>query len=414
MMLAATIVCPAFAEVQNVRVTGEVRIRGNYSENLADLNDDVSSSYDYFDTRALVGVSADLSENVFAHVELDAYGIAGISGTALTRDDDSFDVKLSQGYIKLAEMFSSPVDLKIGRQYLNYGHGLLISSNEKEYKFDAAKLVGHFGDFQVDLLAAKLNETLNLKKDKDLFGGNVAYNAETWNAEAYVFGFSDKSKASDAGLNGAGLAKFDVDADPIYVGLRSDVAAMENFDLWGEVVYQTGTYKETDLSAFAIDAGTEYSFADVAWMPSIKLAYTYAQGDKDMDDPKDLFVAPYNYTYYGYVYSPYVSNIHILNAKFSVVPVENLTLSVDYYHYAQDAKLATSVGNPDIDNGGVSAMTNGLNKTLGNEIDVVASYNYTQDVMTQIYAGWFLPGKAYSSPGDDTAFEIRGEIVVNF
>jgi len=34
-----------------------------------------------------------------------------------------------------------PATLKLGRQYLQYGRGLILSSVEQEYNYDAARLV---------------------------------------------------------------------------------------------------------------------------------------------------------------------------------------------------------------------------------------------------------------------------------
>ena len=391
----------ALAEVQNVKVTGDIRARVNYSENLSDLNDDLADSFGIVNQRTRVGIASDLTEGVSAFVQLEAYSDWGISGTALEREDESFDVRLSQAYVNLDEMFMGPFGLKLGRQYLNYGRGFLISSNEEEYKFDAVKLVGDMGDFSLDLFASQLAETVLIDEDSELVGANLGYSLEDFTVETYVFGISNKENDM-------------ADEDPVYLGLRGDMSLTPSLVFWGELAYEDGTIGETDLGAMGLDAGAEYKFTEVVWMPSLKIGYTWAQGD-DGSNPEDMFYAPFNYTYYGYVFSPSVANIHILNAKFSVVPMEKLTVSIDYYHYAQDEKQIAAVGNPDIDNGGVASMTNGTDKTLGNEIDLVASYKYTDDVATQLYAGWFMPGEAYNnSPGDDTAFEIRGEIVVNF
>ncbi len=402
LLVLAGFATSAIAEVQNVRVTGDIRARVNYSENLSDLNDDIADSFGIVTQRTRVAVESDLTEGVSALVQLEAYSDWGISGTALGREDESFDVRLSQAYVKLEEMFMGPFDLKLGRQYLNYGRGFLISANEEEYKFDAIKLVGKMGDFTLDLFASQLAETAVVDTDSELIGANLGYVLEDIAVEAYVFGITNKENDVD-------------DEDPMYFGIRSDMSLIPALNLWGELAYEAGTVGPTDLSGMAIDAGAEYVLEDMTWMPSLKLAYTWAQGDKG-NDPKesDLFFAPFNYTSYGYVFSPAVSNIHIINARLSVAPMDKLTVALDYYHYAQDEKQIASVGNPDIDNGGVASMTNGTDKTLGNEIDLVASYKYTEDVATQLYAGWFMPGDAYSSPGDDGAFEIRGEIVVNF
>jgi hypothetical protein len=168
------------------------------------------------------------------------------------------------------------------------------------------------------------------------------------------------------------------------------------------------------LNAWAGTLGASYTF-EFTWHPTIALIGVIASGDEDptnLSDDYDGFQELFEYDYYGYAYSPRLENIHLINARISVLPMENLSLTFDYYHYWQMEEAVQSMGDPFQDNGGIPTLTNGLNDDLGHEFDVIAEYDYTEDVSTQLYAAWFLPGSAYTP--EDTAFEIRGEIIVNF
>ncbi len=433
MATASGIASIAKAEVQNVRVTGDIRARVYYTKNIdtLDSNAKPDDSYSFVNQRTRVAISGDLTEGVSSLVEMEAFGVWGdepANESPFARDDRNWDVSLSQAYVQFSEMFGSPVTVRAGRQYLNFGRGLLISSNEEEYKFDAAKMTAAFGDAKLDLVLAQLKETLRADMDTTLYGVNLGYSQDTFGVEAYVFAISDKhglaqdvvydsfgspSHPVTSGLWAADMEQYDVSTKPVYLGLRGDVKPVGGMDVWGEFVYEDGKVEDYNLNAKALDTGLTYNFENAMWTPGIKLAYTYAQGGSE-ENPNNEFFAPFNYTYYGYVMSPALANIHILNAQVNVAPVSKVTLALDYYYYTQDQKQVTSVGNPDLDNGGVMARTNGTSKRLGNEIDLTASYKYTEDVATKLLAGWFMPGKAYSSPNDDTAFEIRGEVVVNF
>ena len=55
-----------------------------------------------------------------------------------------------------------------------------------------------------------------------------------------------------------------------------------------------------------------------------------------------------------------------------------------------------------------------LDEEIGWEIDLQATYDYTEDVSFGILAGWFVPGDQYSSPNDNTATDIVSSVKVTF
>ena len=119
------------------------------------------------------------------------------------------------------------------------------------------------------------------------------------------------------------------------------------------------------------------------------------------------------YRYYGHALSPRMSNIHIFNASASIQPHELWNVAVDYYHYMQDEKMAGIVGNPLLTDPGIMKSTTGLDDSIGDEVDVSVSYEYTDGVKAQVLLAYFMPGDAYGTDDDD-ALEIRGEIFVSF
>lgn len=426
----------ASAEVQNVKVSGELRNRGIYSTSIIDLTQDAPLDDDigYFAQRARINIEADLTDNVLVGLELEASGIMGdknvvrngdpavpakvnttdISGSFGTdelttaqgrRQKDGYEVRLTQAYVQASELYYTPLTAKIGRQYLNFGKGFLISDNEYEINFDAARATMDFYPIIVDAVYARLVErssqaiTAVDADDASMFVLNGHYAADRWNAEAYVIGLVD----------------VDTHYQPVTFGLRADVWPLEALQVWAEAAFQQNQYsKAQDLNAWAGTLGASYTF-EFTWHPTIALLGVIASGDDNptnLSDDYDGFQELFEYNYYGYAYSPRLENIHVINARISVLPMENLSLTFDYYHYWQMEEAVQSMGDPFQDNGGIPTLTNGLNDDLGHEFDVIAEYDYTEDVSTQLYAAWFLPGSAYTP--EDTAFEIRGEIIVNF
>lgn len=398
LVLVFTMATSAYAEVQNVKVSGELRTRAYWVDNLNDLNDEGDpvagdDDYGWIDTRARVTVEADLTDNVLTVITLEAEGAWG-EGQAV----DMWDVVIDEAFVQLSELYYSPLTVKIGRQKLNFGRGFIISDAELFWSFDAVRATLDFYPWTIDGVASKLVETYAVDDDADMFGVNVRFAADLWDVEAYLWSVIDKS---------------DANVQPMPLGIRGDITPIEALDIWGEATYEFGEFGNADIVAWAINAGATFTFA-MGWEPSVSVQYVFGSGDANPSTGDyEAYVELFEYDYWGYAYSPYLSNIHIINASLSVLPLENLTLVVDWYYYLQDKKAAMIMGDPLQDNGGVLATTNGLDEDLGMELDLVAEYDYSEDVSTQLIAAFFFPGDAYGS-NDDTAYEIRGEILVSF
>lgn len=424
------------AEVQNVRIGGDIRIRAYGTQNLYNLNSDVDDDDFYFRQRTRVSAEADLTDNIWVVTTVEADGMWGRETVRMEDDgtyskiDNDWDVNVAEAYLQMSEMFYSPLTLKLGRQYLNYGRGFLISSREWEYKFDAARAIMDFYPWTIDLIYSRLVETDNpadggLGKafdDTDLFGVNFMYEEDLWTMEGYVFGIRDEFDEEYRQTKNS----------PVAIGIRGDTSPVEALDFWGEFAYELGTYQTTaredvgqdtrDIRAFAFDLGAVYVF-DVTWEPAVAFSYTYASGDDDPgnvtdDDDYEAFNPFFNYNYYGQAYSPALSNIGIFNAQLSLLPSEDVTLILDFFYYQQNEEVAMSMGDPNQDNGGIRADTNGDDKDLGMELDVTLEYNYSEDLSTQFVFAWFKPGDAYETAANDEdpddVFEGRLEFKVSF
>ncbi len=415
------------AEVQNVRLGGDIRTRMYYAKNVntVDLEEDRDDFF--FRQRTRISAEADLTDNVWIVSTVEADGVWGqqVVNSDGKKVDNNWDVNIAEAYIQLSEIIYSPWTTKIGRQYLNYGRGFLISEREWEYKFDAWRNIFDFFPWTIDLFYSRLVESdpagagFDEPKggdDEDLFGINMNYQADLWTMEGYVFGKRDQFDEEYG----------DDKQAPIAVGFRLDASPVEAFDIWGEFAYELGKYQtvgmaeDQDIRAFGFDIGMVYVF-DVTWEPAFALSYTFGSGDKgdDATNPAEKMFDPmFNYNYYGYAYSPKLSNIGILNAQVSILPSDSTTFILDFYYYSQNEDAAMSMGNPDMDNGGVSAVTNGTDSNLGMELDGIIEYDYTEDVSLQVVGAWFKAGKAYDLPTNDESpddvFEFRMEILASF
>jgi hypothetical protein len=53
-------------------------------------------------------------------------------------------------------------------------------------------------------------------------------------------------------------------------------------------------------------------------------------------------------------------------------------------------------------------------KFLGDEIDISANYDYTEDIKFSLSGACLLPGKVFTGENNHPAYSVRGGVVVNF
>jgi len=449
----------AFADVQNIRISGDIRIRGYFLSDVSSrstANVQGESADSYITQRTRVSVEADLEDHVLVVVTLRAESMwgsmnesyeggsgAGVGASpevgGMTKINRGFDVGVNEAYVQFNEMFWQPLTLKLGRQYLQYGRGLIFSSLDQEYNFDAARLVMDFYPLTVDLvyikawegqffgagnygwgslttgdntssidaifLNARYEMSDSVLRDVEVYAGYLGNNVNLWGYKGVPW-----VPASDA--NGVG-------ASPIIVGLRADLAPVKNLDVWAEGTYEAGKLNGNNghLNAWLANTGFRYTFADAKWAPAINGNYVYATGDGELGHN---FVPWFDYAYNGYVFNPALSNIHIFNLGASVKPSANTSLSLQAYYYLKDEEAAAAGSARNVDFGGFGVtVPAGSGCDIGGEVDLIAGYDYSKDVRLQLIYGVFAPSSGFAGNGGDgeassVAQLIRGEVNVKF
>ena len=391
--------------VQNVFVGAELRTRAFWTENLSDLNDAgttettedgspvaVDDDSGYIEQRVDLTVEAELGDGVFVKLTLRGLGDFGA-------DSDGWNTGVTVAAVRFEHIRDSAWSASLGRQYLHFGRGLLISANELEIEHDALLLTGEYLPWTISVAGIKAVEggadDLNLYLlDVDWHGADSPVSAG-----AYVIVLDD--------------SRDDSDREPIALGLRGGYDPNNGLALWGEFVYETGDNAMLDKKAWALDLGATYMI-DTSWSPTLRLNYVYATGDDNANDADDEAFDPlFNYTRYGEAFSPDVSNIQIITAGVAIQPSDLTTVSLDWFHYTQNEAAAMSMANPRITDPGVTAMTTGLDDDLGYELDLGVRHDYTEKVTASMIVAYFVPGDAYGSDADD-ALEIKGTILVSF
>ena len=432
-----------FADVQNIRLSGDIRVRGYYFDKSEMVGgQQIGNDAQLIAQRTRVTLEADLEDHVLVVVTLQADNIWG--GTGLFNGNAGQNVRLknntvqvSEAYVQLRELFYSPATLKVGRQELNYGTGLIFSSVDQVYTFDAGRLVLDYHPLTIDIVGAQLkNDQLYTiapggglsNPQSDLLFVNAKYevNSVVKDVEGY-FGWASQMRAGDA-FGGTANGN---NPSPMIFGLRTGLAPVENLTVSLEGAYEGGNSEagfglhDETISAYLAQAALKYTFKGVAWTPAINASYTYASGDSNVTGNSRHYFVPWfgmAEGYNGYVLAPTLSNIQIMNVGVSAKPCANTTLALQGYYYLKANKNGAVTSDANADLGGLNNANTAIgtaandSRDVGAEIDAIVGYDYSKDVRCQLVYGAFFPENAYQSGTSVSRVvsEVRGELCVKF
>ena len=424
-----------------------------------------SDADSFFFTITQVEVSADLTDKVSTVINLinqrdwNAESIDNVSSVAANTvaATNEFDIELDLAYVQMKEIFYSPLTLTIGRQDLLFGRGFIVGWNPQNpqgliqpveftqvQSFDAIRATLDFNPWTLDFVYSKILEgATNPEDDKDLYIANVNYKFAEYNAvaEGYYVGEFDRNTLRNTGVapvpaaggvaDSAGTKENETDT----IGGRVQFDPISQITLGGELAYQFGDYRATkaaasaavfppsrDRQAWATDIFGTYRW-DNPWKPEVTLEYVHFSGEGDLGSGATGSYAAWNGLYRGHFWTAYAdfrefvyatgdavdqpatTNQDFIQVKGALKPLEDLLLegSFTYLWTPEDVHSTAGVQ---------SSSTR--NKEIGWEIDLQATYDYTEDVSFGLLAGWFVPGNFYLSPDDATAVDLVSSVKVSF
>lgn len=453
-MMALT-AAPAFASVQNIKVSGDVDstwvVRDQFD--LGIQNQGLSYYQNFLMTQTRVRVDADLTDNVAATVALINERVWDEELNDVTnagaQDDGANDVDLNLAYVELREMLYSPLTVIIGRQNFAYGNSFVIDSAgsnntvatgglngvaedlSKRTALDAIRLVLDYNPLTIDLVAAKVDAnnlagTGSHDDDVDLFGTNMNYqlgdDMQTV-LEGYFWARLNRS---------VNVASPGAETDTVYMpGVHLSTNPIKGLSLSGEVAAQFGNINDpsgtnngdnADRRAMAGQVIANYAIPVDQWSPVLTAAYTYTSGEKGPgaptspleDDKYTAWDPMFENQSGGKIYNSMfdLTNSHIATAKFQVSPIEDVTVGAEWNGIWLDKELTDnnaagatvlSLRQPD---GTTINPTMTSNTRLGDEVDLSVTYDYTEDVKFGFMYGLFFPGDAFASVNDDKASQV--------
>jgi len=430
------------------------RLRWEIRENNYDFNDAVKALTDdnWFLQRFRIGLLIKPTSwlKIYAQgqdsreIDSDRPDFPGVMGA---EGDDAFDLR--QGYIEIGNTKEFPLTLKVGRQILSYGDERLIGAfdwNNIGRTFDAAKLRWEDKKWSLDAFAASVvvptrgkynqsdfangTETDRGQVLSGLYFTTTALPFQTTDLYALHLYENQNPKYLPTALGDTSFATFGlrVKSTPGYFAaapapVPSDGKSAADgksapppapkkpvgLDYEGEFAFQTGKVRGLDLTAWAVHAGTGYTF-DCPWLPRFGIAYNYATGDRDPADGnietfQNLF--PTNHKFYGQMDVFAWQNMHDLEVSVKAQPLKSVSLKAEYHAFwlaSTDDVWYRANGVTAVRP--LTAAARNASNYAGSEVDFTAQWNVTKNVSFEAGYSHFFAGSYLKDTGahDDADF----------
>jgi hypothetical protein len=465
---------PSFAEVQNVKVGGDVTVRAFHRENL-DLNEEgcgagacqtadtsgaggtaLETEDDFFQMTTGVNIGADLTENVSTFVRLVNERDWNQDGAA------TGDFDLSQAYITLKELFYSPLTLRVGTQPIVWGRGFIIGSSmlyntlsgiggsndrhasitANEYTdftaFDAVR-----GTLDLSGISASLPLTADLiyikqdenatgdADDRNIWGVNLGTRMDSMNTEVETYFVMLRDK------NGV-APNLDKDGTLYTIGVRGSLQPVEGASLYGELAHQFGEHTTPydssavltgeSQQAWAVNLGGDVGIGEAGKVGGEWIYYT----GHEAGGAAQMGWQPIAPSYFPTLLRSFqtastgvglypndqtgttsaFTNQHELALYGSLKPIEDLTVAPRISWFFADQEI-TPVVSP------AGTTIPKRKRFIGTEIDTWITYNYTDDVQLGLTHGVFFPGNVFkhasiATSGRSTAQQVVASVSVKF
>lgn len=432
----------AYAEVQNLKVSGDITSIG-VSRNLDLRNGKVTGADEGNKTHGIitiarVKVDADLTDNVMTTVRLlnERYWGTEIENVGSSNASNT-NIALDLAYVTLKEFLYSPLSVTVGRQELHIGSELIVGDPDTNLNcstasalsttngdrdlsarkaFDAVRLTLNYDPLVVEGIYAVI-DTASSTGSKDetkaaqtLTGVTAAYKVDkATNVEAYFF---DKTLGRD---RTSGLHK-SVRTDVL--GGRVVNTSVSNLVLSLEAAWQFGTYANAqnqiqNRSAWALETSGMYTFAKMKYTPTLALLYNYFKGDNGgtSNNGNKAWDPMYENQKCGDIANAHFaqSNAHIIGGIVTAKPKDDIGLKAEYYAYwwakafAEGQTLTSARAN---------TFTMTQRRFAGQELDVTGTYEYTEDVSLSLMGGWFFPGPSFAKYlSNDAKKKVGSEVI---
>lgn len=453
-MLTLALAIPAFAAVENVKLSGDITVRGIYKDKYGlggikhndTVNGGIFNSADsfqkFFMAQTRLRVNADLTDHVSGEIELmnqrdidppnnGGQGSGLTTATAVgasaggSAGNDQFDVILNLANITIKELYYPELTLKIGRQNMQWGEGFVLGNQQlgnpdpsntiaaDEFSlfnsFDAIRAMVERGVWHYDAFVAKIKENaVNRGDDETAFGVNIGRTFTPFQSEGEVYFITDYS----GGPFGAFGETFTRNEDVHAIGTRGSIHPWDRLKLSGETVFEWGKEggsqatalgpftpngtQTQHIVAWAFDFRGEWDWKELPWPATLGTEWVFYSGEEATEGDKS---GAYRPLFRGKFHSA----IREFQGQFYQTDVSVTPGFTNEHELIFDASFHP-FNNKDLtffsrwliywlD----EVTVPGRDRYLGNELDMTLKYDYTEDLSFKLINAYFFPGNYFDT-----------------
>jgi len=383
--------------LKNFKYDGKLEVHG-YSLNNADYNKNAQDKRGETETRVQINAGFDLNDDADAVVSLvknnRAYGDNSESvnaNTTVANDGVLGNIWVEQAYVNLKGVFG--LDHKLGRQYYGEAGDMVIYYGPRSWPYPQFMTAG------VAALDAWTGWYKNDKWEVHALMGkqvNTADGAAASN-DTNVSGVKAMTKFMDIGLTGYFYQKKDraVPVKTTYLDVLGVKAkyAFGDLNVTGEYAMNMG--KEPNKPAigyeyegFAYKVNADYSM-DFMGKLMLEGEYFFASGDETNNKKATAFTSINNDYRPGIIDGAGYGaaggsgdNVIDFGGNWTPEAMDKLNVAAKYYTFSVDKKAGLA------------------DKHLGNEFDVIATWNHSDNVKVKGYYAMYMPEDKNNTPDD--------------
>lgn len=395
-VFVASLAGTAFAEGTDLKLSGEIRIRDQWTNN-KDFNSNAPDQLNAITQRTRVNVDAKIDERVKAYVSLENSRNFGSSGPAFANTAGD-SVGIYQAYVSIDKLFDQPLMFKGGRTKISLGNQRLAGANDwgAGQSFDSLIL-----GYNVDAASVTAFSLTGVDRNSTTSNANGTLNGiyatiksvPATGIDVYAI---QKSELAGAATTGQSFLTY---------GVRANGAAM-NIDWDVEAALQSGdssTGVKKNASAIWLLAG--YSLPEVSKL-RIGAEYDMISGQKAAADDEafdHLYLTKHSTSAQHSVYGVTdiiegqfgTNGLAAFSLNASAEPIDGLKLLAEFWSFSSNK------GEND--------------KTLGNEVNLQAWYAVTKSTGVHAYYAQFTPTTDLSgSTKTDAATDLVLQLQVAF
>ncbi|MCM2304542.1 MAG: alginate export family protein, partial [Elusimicrobia bacterium] len=319
----------AAIEPPKLAFSGQIRARAETTNVEAYSTPLKRRGYDLTTLRTRLGVAVETNQKVNGFIQIQDSRNWGSETTVAT---NMALVDLHQGYVDVLDLFAQPLDLRVGRQELQYGDQRLVSPldwSNVGRAWDGARLRWRGSNYTVDLFETVVKDVNIAKRNGNFWGLYASCKAVPKHEfDAFVFGRDqrDGTFTNEHGTLG--------NLSDRTVGARVK-GTPDRFDYTAEADWQFGRKAGQRVRAWALAATGGYTF-DHSLKPRVGVEYDFASGDSNPSDNKvSTFdpLYPFGHAYQGYQDIFSWKNGHDFKGSVSVDPKPDWRVQADYHHF---------------------------------------------------------------------------------